>query len=330
MSTSALAGLRSEIKMGRIFERMCLLNRRNFTITNYLRAPIAAYNPAVIIRNDDLYLFPRLIFDYDFHASSIGMCEPISLSCIDDDLENLKLDTKIIQFPQTKINLRGCEDPRGWNNRLQWVDLESLGTSENSEVRTHHSIGEIDFKEKEIINKKTFEFVKEWSPKIESGRDFAILNDKIMLCRPECSSLDCYSTTWYEDNEGAYLNYHDLKVIIKTNSNEIKTGWSTNVVKISKNIYIVGWHTVRKDNLVYYNGLAILNEEGELQGLSKSLLYAEGIDEIYGDRPNVIFGDGLFIHNNFLYWIGGCSDYCIGFFRCPLDMAMNEINYIKK
>ena len=314
----------------RMFERLCLLNPLNFNITNYNRMPLAAYNPAIIIRENNLYLFPRLVFDYCYWTSSIGMCKPIPLPRISENLENWDLDTKIIQYPQTKLNLRGCEDPRGWNNRLEWVDLESLGTAKNSKVRTHHSIGTIDFERRELIDKKTFEFVKEWSTKIESGRDFAILNDKIMLCRPQCKSLDCYSTTWHEDNEGAYLNYHDLKIIIKTDSDELKTGWSTNVVKVAKHRYIVGWHAVRKDDMIYYNGLAILNEEGELQGLTEGILYAEGIDEIYGDRPNVIFGDGLFIYNKFLYWVGGCSDYCIGFFRCPLDKIMNEINYIKK
>jgi len=50
------------------------------------------------------------------------------------------------------------------------------------------------------------------------------------------------------------------------------------------------------------------------------------LNEEYGDRAMVIFGDGLIIYQDKLLWIGGVSDYCIGVFIADLDNVLKTLN----
>ena len=54
----------------------------------------------------------------------------------------------------------------------------------------------------------------------------------------------------------------------------------------------------------------------------------KGIEEEYGDRPLVIFGDGLLAYKEKLIWVGGISDYGIGIFMTDLDKALEKIRSV--
>lgn len=52
--------------------------------------------------------------------------------------------------------------------------------------------------------------------------------------------------------------------------------------------------------------------------------------EEYGDRPLVIFGNGLVRYRELVIWIGGVSDYAIGIFATPLDKLLEKLKWIQR
>ena len=72
-----------------------------------------------------------------------------------------------------------------------------------------------------------------------------------------------------------------------------------------------------------------MNDDGELLAISNYLLEPTSIEEEYGDRPRVIFGDGLIMYKDSLIWIGGVSDYAIGVYTVELDKALSKLMWLK-
>ena len=303
-----------------IFECVKILYPSNFNITNYNRKPLAVFNPGATIYDSKLILFPRLIFDYYHYVSSIGYVE-IPLGNFPNDIKT-PLDTKIIRYPTSIFDIWGNEDSRVYKNWLLWVQL-----GKNKE--TNFAGGTIDFKKQNIINEIKFSFKRNHHllENEEIGRDFAILNYSHMLCRPERNIKYCGITTWDINKQCGYLNWNDLRFLLKAEDWEEKVGWSTNSLEIANDLNIVGWHAINRKDYRYYNGLAIIDNDGELCGISDYVLYPGGIEQTYGDRTGVVFGCGLLVIDKSLYWIGGISDYAIGIFRCPFNTIMDNIHF---
>ncbi|HDM69831.1 MAG TPA: hypothetical protein ENG58_00310, partial [Thermotogales bacterium] len=77
----------------------------------------------------------------------------------------------------------------------------------------------------------------------------------------------------------------------------------------------------------YRSGFAIVNGKGELIAVSDYTLFPSNLNEEYGDRALVIFGDGLLLVEDEIVWIGGVGDYSIGIFIANLkDILQNMRN----
>ncbi|GAI40311.1 unnamed protein product [marine sediment metagenome] len=125
------------------------------------------------------------------------------------------------------------------------------------------------------------------------------------------------------------IDVETLEPVMAVENWEEKVGWSTNVVKLSGNEYLVGWHGVLKDDRSYRNGLAIVDKGGDILAVSNYLLAPKGLKESYGDCPLVIFGNGLVKYKEDLIWVGGISDYCMGIFATNLEKALEKLKWIK-
>lgn len=139
-------------------------------------------------------------------------------------------------------------------------------------------------------------------------------NRAVMACRP---SLGETEICWIGDADIDSLLLHasTMRPVLANEEWEFKVGWSTNAVKLSSNEYLVGRHGVLREDYSYREGLALLDADGELLAISSYVLSPRGILEEYGDRPLVVFGNGLVGYKDLLIWIGGVSDYAIGFFK---------------
>jgi len=93
---------------------------------------------------------------------------------------------------------------------------------------------------------------------------------------------------------------------------------------------VAGWHAVLGEDLSYRNGVAIVDAEGNMLVLSNYVLMPRGVVEEYGDRPLVIFGNGLVRYRELVVWVGGVSDYAVGIFATSLDKLLETLRWIQR
>jgi len=133
----------------------------------------------------------------------------------------------------------------------------------------------------------------------------------------------------YADLGEGLVEEDSLEPVLTPQEWEGKVGWSTNAVELSPNEYLVGWHAMLKSG-VYVNGLALISKEGEMLAVSDYLLIPQGVEELYGDRPGVIFGCGLVKYGEKLLWVGGAADTAIGIYVADLDKALESLRSIRR
>ncbi len=313
----------------RIFTAVRYISPEDITIENYIRKrPIALFNPGAFENHGKLYIFPRLVFDYYNYTSSIGM-----FSLDFKELESVSpMKCDILLWPDHLWEFLGCEDPRIHFSkskiRILYTGKGYYYDGDTKRRRDVLSLAEMD--ENFNLIRKTFfkiryentvfipEYMKD-SAFISSASGFTILT------RPEFGGI---KACWRGkvDLENAELS--EMELVMKPEEWEERVGWSTNAVKISSDEYLVGWHAVLKSDLSYRNGIAKVNSHGELLAISDYLLFPNGLVEEYGDRAQVIFGDGLILYEDTLFWIGGISDYAIGIFSAKLSDVLDELREI--
>ncbi|MBP1357217.1 MAG: hypothetical protein JZD40_01830, partial [Sulfolobus sp.] len=98
-------------KVVNLFKRIKVLSPDNIHVRNYSRKkPIAAFNPGAYYdsKTDDILIFPRLVFDYYWYVSSIGVFH-FNINNSDQEV----YETDIILWPKEIWEMaKGLEDPR--------------------------------------------------------------------------------------------------------------------------------------------------------------------------------------------------------------------------
>jgi len=311
-----------------VFERRYIISPEDFVVTNYPRKPVAVFNPAALLLGREVYVFPRLVFDYYNYTSSIGFFK-ISIEELLEGSFKKPIEIEIMLWPKEIWEFLGCEDPRVFVNENIIFLYTGKGYIDHNMV--HRDVLAISIFDKKWVLKKKgfFKIVHEdetYIPKSSKDSAFVRLEGSkgILLTRPH---IDDIMMGWRcEANlEELTIPLESLEPVFPFEEWETKTGWSTNTVKISEGEYFVGWHAVLKKDLSYRNGLAIVDEKGCLLGTTDYILEPEGLVEEYGDRALVIFGDGLLMYEDSLIWIGGVGDYAIGVFIAKKEKVMQHM-----
>ena len=311
------------------------LGPEDFKITNYLRSRAwSVFNPGALKIDDKVYIFPRLIFDFYAYVASVGA----TVVNIEDLIEgNLRkpLDTKIILWPRETWEQLGCEDPRAFMKEKFYILYCGRGyyqLSDGKIIRNDALALAVLDKNWNVIKRGFFHVEKNNERHVPSNRDSAFLeingNHATLVTRPVVNGTKvCWRAT--SDLEKFSMPEEDLQPVFAPEPWESHIGWSTNAVKLSKTEYLVGWHGVSKRDMAYRNGLALVDENGDLLAISNYILSPNGLNEEYGDRPFTTFGNGLIRHKDLLIWIGGLSDCFIGIFITKLQTALDKLNWIK-
>ncbi len=334
-ASKELQGLRQS-KVEDIFTKRYYISPEDLLVTNFLRSrPLAAFNPGAFERDGKLFIFPRLIFDYYSYVSSVGVATVNIEKVINGEIKK-PLKVKIILWPQKIWEFgHGCEDPRFFlfNNTIYMLYTGSRCHHENDHLVSKSVLGFAELNPIfETKRRGYFSITGGNDSFIPSNKDSAFIEVKkdraTMLTRV---SLRDMALCWRAEANLKDLTMREetLKPVLVPEKWEHKVGWSTNTVKLSTNEYLVGWHGVLKEDLSYRNGLAIVDNSGVLLAVSDYLLAPRGLTESYGDRPLVIFGDGLVRYGDYLIWIGGVSDYCIGIFITELSKALEKLKWIR-
>jgi len=331
-------GLRKPITED-VFKLRIYLSPQDFYVVNYLRrTPLSAFNPGAILRHDKLLIFPRLIFDYYNYVSSIGYAE-LNIDELIYGNVRCPLTTRIILWPTETWEFRGCEDARIHEfNDEYYILYTGFGyllygdTFRDLKTVIVQGLAKVS-KDLKVKSRGFFAIESRYGRYIpKSNKDGAFIEIKgdkaLLLARPTINDVDVCWKGIADLNE--HILYEEsLEPILGFEPWELKVGWSTNVVKISSNEYLVGWHAVLKEDLSYRNGLAIIDDQGNLLAISNYLLTPRGVEESYGDRPLVIFGTGLVKYKDMLLWIGGLSDYAVGIFIADFNDVLDKLKWLK-
>ena len=325
-----------------VFERTLYIPPDSIEVENYLRRkPLAAFNPGAIIMGDKLLVFPRLVFDYYWYVSSIGVFELGMDEVIDQhNILTRKVKAKIILYPSEPWELaRGCEDPRVvfHNDSFHVLYTAVAALSLEQAMKSLQGYAVLD-REFNVAGKKYFRL--KWSDGEHvpySWKDSAFLeinkDRALMLIRPTLESrFGLLEVVWRGEASlsEAIVDADTVEPVLLFEKWEFKVGLSTNALKISSNEYLVGWHGVQNIDKRYLNGLAIVDSDGNLKAITNYLLEPTRIEEYYGDRPGVIFGDGLAVYKDLVIWVGGVADQMIGIFVASLDKVLESMLWIKK
>lgn len=318
-----------------IFRRVALITPDEVYVSNYRRRPMAIFNPGAMLMGDSLYILPRMIFDYYNYTSSIGVMRVDVNDVVGGKLPS-KLEARIILWPRELWEFRGCEDPRifrhgdgilmlytGWGYYLEGDSLKPRAVLSLAQLDEGFSVLKRGFFK--IVSRIGEVFI----PSFNKDSAFLRVNgdDALMVTRPNVKGIEVGWVT--QANLGDLtMAFESMRPILWFEDFEFKVGWSTNTVKLSSNEYLVGWHGVLRSDYSYADGLALLDDEGRLLALSNYLLAPSGIEEEYGDRPRVIFGDGLVLYKDLLIWVGGVSDYAIGIYVVELDKALEKLRRV--
>jgi len=276
------------------------------------------------------------VFEYYWYVSSVGYFA-LSVERLLEGSYERPIRARIVMFPRYYWEMgKGAEDPRvaSCGERLKILYTAVAYTARGVHpLQGYAELGK-DFSEISRGYLRIKIGGEHYVP--TSWKDSALLDPcsprGYMLIRPTLSLGDRYiEVSWrgYADLEDRSIDSEAMEPVLTPEEWELKTGWSTNALELSANEYLVGWHAVLR-NGVYVNGLAMVSKEGELLGVSDYLLVPERPEELYGDRPGVIFGCGLIRYKEKLIWIGGVADTAIGIYAADLEKALESLRPFKK
>ncbi len=330
-----LKGLRKP-EINDVFERAAYLGPSDFYITNYHRRfPIAAFNPGAALVGDELYIFARLIFEFYNYVSSVGVARAPAEGLLAGQVGRTPLPTRIVLWPKNPWERLGCEDPRVLKVPGRWLVLycgKGLYKLGGQTVKTDAlALAELD-EDFNVLRRGYFSARKGdnvWAP---SNRDSAFLRlegrEATLATRPVVRGVKlCWRAR--ADLETFEMPEEHLEPVMGPEEWESHVGWSTNAVKLSGDEYLIGWHSVSKLDFTYRNGLAVLDADGELLAVSDYVLSPRGLYEEYGETCSCLFGCGLLRYKEFLVWVGGVCDACVGVFKAELDKALETLRWLK-
>ncbi|MGY4706292.1 glycoside hydrolase family 130 protein [Candidatus Bipolaricaulota sp. J31] len=340
-----------------LFSRVSLFGPKDFKVENFPhKEPVAAFNPGAALVDDRVLIFPRLVFDYYSYVSSIGVVELPIEALLSGDVER-PLPTRIVLWPQYGWEaVKGCEDPR-----VMVVDdgflllYTAVGEFPEDHKERHKAVlGYAELGRDFAVRRKGFFSVR--GPEgtfVPGNKDSAFIRLQgkraVMLTRPSFWELPdarlepLFSLLELEppkrplpdmcwraeaDMQELVIFEESLEPVLVPEPWEHKVGWSTNVLPLSEGEYLVGWHGVLREDRSYREGLALVDEAGQLRAVSDYLLAPKGLWEEYGDRPMVIFGNGLLRYGETLIWIGGVSDCSIGIFTAELGDVLSMLRRV--
>jgi len=316
-----------------VFERLAYVFPRDLSVSGYPREPRAAFNPGALLRGRRLLVFPRLVFDYYGYTSSIGLFEVDVEELLSRSLSK-PVKARILLWPRELWEFKGCEDARaselGGRIQLLYTGYGYHPRGRELELKWVQGFAELDEGLREL--KRGFFTVagggERVAPKMKDSALLRLTGSRAaLLCRP---TLDGVQVCWRAEADlgGLEIPEDSVEPVLVHEEWETHVGWSTNALQLSSNEWLVGWHGVLRSDLSYRNGLAVVDGDGRLLAVSDYLLAPRGLVEEYGDRPLVIFGCGLVKYEELLLWVGGISDYAIGFFAVELEKALEKLKWL--
>ncbi len=321
-----------------IVKRLGVITARRVYLKKYpIENPITIFNPAMLIKEDTLILFGRIILGYFTYASAVAEFK-VPMGDIYNDVESERYIAEIKVLPDNKFDFWGVEDPRVYE-----IDGKTLMTYcgrtvnyFNPSIRVERTLPVTAIEEEGKWRKIfVFRLQEQFRGFLVSDKDafLAKIGKKIKLFhRPHMKDERFYLVTSDvpQDLLGykkfSEINVNNTNVVLEPSKFEEKIGWGTPPIEIGKE-YLFILHGVCAETKCYRIFALLMNRETEVTAITPYYIMEPKENyEIYGDRPYAIFPCGAQLLGDKLLISYGAADSAIGIGEIKLDELMSILD----
>jgi predicted GH43/DUF377 family glycosyl hydrolase len=322
--------LERENKTIDIVKRLGVLTADRVHLTNHAADnPVTIFNPAILVENDDVKIYARIILGYFTYTSAV-----IELELPITELNYLSeghYSGRIVIQPDNMYDIWGVEDPRACIIRGKAVITYSGRAVNYFRPGIERVLPLVAVREDGEWKKvRVFFFTGE---KVVSDKDafLADVNGPTLFHRIHTQSDEYYciiNDVPAEVLEGKELTYSALsnaRISLKAASFEDKNGWGTPPVKVG-NEYLMLLHGV--DYNQWYKVFAVLMDKNKkITAVTRCyIMEPKESYEVYGDRPFTVFPCGLAKVDDKLLVSYGAADFATAIGEIDLSRLMSLLD----
>ncbi|RLE80609.1 MAG: hypothetical protein DRJ52_05985 [Thermoprotei archaeon] len=329
-----------------IFERKCVIPPHKISLTNLAGVkPISAFNPGILLENNILEIYVRVIIGYFKYASMIARID-LPLDSLENCVFSREVDAEVVIGPDTWFDIWGAEDPRVFYLGRSKVMVYTGKTDkfyESSYNRTVPVIAVHDGAENRWIKTSYVTVPRPLDKLVAFNKDAFLVKipneNKIHIFhRPVITNFP--TSLWYGASDKNPIKYKNIspltvkdnRIVMLPADFEYNIGWSTPLLEVDGK-YIEIAHAQSSDRYyrLYALELEYSEDEGfEITGVSETyIMEPKELYEKYGDRPCVVFACGACIIKDRVIVSYGAADYFIGLAETTISDLLSTIKKIK-
>ncbi len=327
---------RREDKTVDIANRIGVITPDRIHLRNYpISRPVTAFNPSIVLNDENLVIYARIILGYFTYASAVAEIKiPIEdLSEISKGIHN----ADIVVYPDNKYDIWGVEDPRVYRlgGRLFMTYCGRTVNYFNPAIRVERTLPVTAVCE-EGVWKKVFVFraCEDLRPHVISNKDafLARFKELLLFHRPHMDNGKFYiaiskiSPEILESMKFREVIFTDLTFLFEEAKFEKKIGWGTPPIKIGRE-YLLFLHGVGVEYECYRVFAILMDQDAEVTAITPYYIMAPKESyEKYGDRPCTIFPCGAALYDGKILISYGAADSAIGLAEINLDELMSILD----
>lgn len=333
-----------EFKTIDLVRRLGVLSSKRVHLKNYpIDTPVTIFNPTVVIKEDNVYVYARMILGYFMYVSGIIKIELPLEDLLNGTVNIAHYSGELVLYPTMKYDIWGTEDPRASeiDGNFYMVYVGRTINYFNPAIRRERTAPVLAINAGRDHWIKTSVFVQPIEQRTH------VISDKDAFITKLGSEVWLFHRL-HMDDEGFYLVLsrvpksvlkiieqktigevveRDTTVVLEPAKFESKLGWAGPPIEVRKNTYLVLIHGV--DNIIEgYRVFAALLEYSDDGNISVKavtpyyIMEPRQTYEVFGDRPYVVFPCGIWkMNKDTLLITYGAADYLVGFGT----LSINEI-----
>jgi len=308
-----------------IARRLCVITADRLYLKRYpISNPVTVFNPAMILENDEIFIYARIIIGYYVYASAIAEIR-LTLDDLSDSVSHHSAE--LVIYPSWKYDIWGVEDPRvvSIDGKVFMTYCGRTVAYFDPHIRVERTLPITAIKEDRWKKICVHRFPKGLRKKIVSDKDAFLVKTKDglkLFHRPHTSDERFYLTISDVDamcegcEESTVLN----TIVVMTESDfEDKIGWGSPPVEVERELLFL-LHGLERESKAYKVFAMTMNRDLEITAITPCyIMEPKEVYEIYGDRPFTVFPCGSCVIDDRLIVSYGSADFAIGI--CEFDLS---------
>ena len=326
-----------QLKTVDIVKRIGVITPNRVHLVNYpITRPVTAFNPSIIINNEEVTLYTRIILGYFTYASAIAQIK-FPLAEIDNISEGY-FNAEIILYPDNKYDIWGVEDPRAYklNDNIYITYCGRTVNYFNPAIRRERTLPVTAIQTDEGKWRKicVFKLIEGLRRHLVSDKDaFLVKMKELYLFHRLHTDDEMFYLTIskvdekeIKDGEFREVIVKDTSIAFEQSAFEEKIGWGTPPIKIDKE-YLLFLHGVDVEFQCYRVFAILMDDKLNVVAVTPYYIMEPKENyERYGDRPYTVFPCGAALCDDKIIVSYGASDSAIGLAEVKVDEIMSILD----